>query len=469
MSLPGFMPTIGDAFGQTRGNHVLSPGLDFAFGFTGDSYIDKAKANNWLLMSDSVATPATTSLTEDIQLRATLEPFKNFKIDLTASRTQTKSKSIQYMYQGNPTTQTGSFTMTTISIGSAFESMGSANNGFHSATFEKFCNSLDGFRQRIEARYAGTVYPRGTTYAGQTFDAAKGGVSKYSADVMVPAFLAAYTSTGNNLDIFPSLTKMLPNWSLRYSGLGNLPWFRDNFRSVNITHAYKSIYAVGAYQSYSTFAALSNDGLMGFITDATTGDPVPNSMFNVSTVSINEALSPLLGLDVTFLNNMTAKLEYRQTRAVTLSMTSIQLNEALSKDWVFGWGWRIDDFRLFGLSGGRRATRSGRSASSSTSKNNGSATGSSTRGGTNHALNLRLDLSYRKQAAITRDIASVLSTASSGNTAFKLSFSAEYTVSKLLSMSFYLDRQTNTPLLSSSSYPTTTQDFGLSIKFSLTR
>ena len=44
-----------------------------------------------------------------------------------------------------------------------------------------------------------------------------------------------------------------------------------------------------------------------------------------------------------------------------------------------------------------------------------------------------------------------------------------YTVSRLLTMSFYYDRQTNTPLHSSSSYPTTTQDFGLSMKFSLTR
>ena len=55
------------------------------------------------------------------------------------------------------------------------------------------------------------------------------------------------------------------------------------------------------------------------------------------------------------------------------------------------------------------------------------------------------------------------SSANSGNTAFKLAFSADYTVSRLLTMSFYYDRQTNTPLLSSSSYPTTTQDFGLSI------
>ena len=89
--------------------------------------------------------------------------------------------------------------------------------------------------------------------------------------------------------------------------------------------------------------------------------------------------------------------------------------------------------------------------------------------GPNHDLNLRLDFSFRKQAAIVRDIATMTSSASSGNNALKLSFTADYTLSKMLTMSFYYDRQTNTPLLSSSSYPTTTQDFGLSIKFSLTR
>lgn len=99
---------------------------------------------------------------------------------------------------------------------------------------------------------------------------------------------------------------LLPNWTLRYSGLSSLPWLRDHFKSVNINHSYKSIYAVGAYQSYSTFESLMGDNL-GFITDATSGNPIPNSMFNVSTVSINESFSPLLGIDVTFLNNMTAK------------------------------------------------------------------------------------------------------------------------------------------------------------------
>ena len=464
MYLPGFMPEVGDMFGQ-RGGDIMAPGVGFAFGFAGDSYIDKAAERGWLLMADSVATPATTSLTEDFQLRMTLEPVKNLKIDLNASRTETKSKSIQYMYQGSPTTQSGTLTMTTISLGSAFEGMGDAKNGYHSKTFEKFCRSLDGFRDRVEAQYAGATYPAGTALAGKPFDPANGTVSKYSADVMVPAFLSAYTSMGGkSLSIFPTLARLLPNWTLRYSGLVHLPWFNDVFKSFNINHSYKSIYAVGSYSSYSTFQEYMNG--LGFISDATTGNPVPGSMFNVSTVSINEAFSPLLGIDMTFHNNLTCKLEYRKTRVLSLSMTSIQVNEAVSNDWVVGMSYKINNFKLFG-GGGRRRVRS---SNAGRQNNNSSSTSSTARGsGFNTDLNLRLDLSYRKQASICRDIATMTSSASSGNTAFKLSFSADYTLSRLLTMSFYYDRQTNTPLLSSSSYPTTTQDFGLSLKFSLTR
>ncbi len=465
MALPGFMPTVGDAFGQRRNGGALAPGLDFAFGFVGDSYIDRASDRGWLLMSDSVATPATTSKTEDLQIRATLEPVKGFKIDLNASRTQTTAKSIQYMYVGNPTTQSGTFTMTTLSLGSAFEGTGNANNGYHSPTFERFCASLEGFRQRVEARYAGAVYPEGSTLAGQTFDAANGGVNKYSADVMIPAFISSYTSMGGkSLDIFPSLSRLLPNWTVRYSGLSKLPWFRDVFKSVNINHAYKSIFAVGSYSTYSTYMEYMNG--LGFVNDATTGNPVPNSMFNVSTVSINEAFSPLLGIDVTLQNNMTVKLEYRTTRVLNLSMTSVQINEASSHDWVLGAGYTINNFNPFG----GRNHRAVKSKSKGKDKNQTTITNTNNRrNGTNNDLRLRLDLSYRRQAAISRDIATVTSTASSGNSAFKLSFSADYTLSRLLTMSFYYDRQTNTPLLSSSSYPTTTQDFGLSMKFSLTR
>ena len=464
LTLPGFTPSIGDAFGQKKVGS-MAPGLDFAFGLVDDDYIGKARENDWLLRNDSVATPATTSKTENLQLRMTLEPVKDLKIDLSAVRTQTTQKSIQYMYEGTPTTQSGSFQMSTISLSTAFEGMGDANSGYRSKTFEKFVNSLAGYRDRVEAQYAGTVYPAGSALGGGKFDASRTPVNQYSGDVMIPAFLNAYTSmSGNSLSLFPALSRLLPNWTVRYSGLGKLPWFRDHFKSVNINHSYKSIFAVGSYNSYSTYQEYMNG--LGFISDTSTGNPSPSSMFNISQVSINEAFSPLLGMDVTFNNNMTLKGEYRQTRVLNLSMTSVQLNEALSKDWVIGMGYRINNFSLF--EGGARKLKAKTGAGNKKDNRNATANSQQMRG-TNHDLNLRLDFSFRKQAAIVRDIASMTSSASSGNNALKLSFSADYTFSKLLTMSFYYDRQTNTPLLSSSSYPTTTQDFGLSIKFSLTR
>ena len=473
LTLPGFMNNVGDVFGQKNVSDAMSPGLDFAFGFIGDDYIEKARSRGWLLSSnEDYASPATTSRTEDLQIKFTLEPFKNLKIDMNMAHTHTRSKSIQYMYDGNPTTHSGTFSMTTISISSALAGMGNADNGFHSAAFEDFCGSLEGYRQRVQAQYENTIYPEGTTYAGTKFNADKTPVELYSADVMIPAFLNAYTGY-KSLKLFPTIARMLPNWTMKYSGLSNLPWFRDHFKSFNINHGYKSIYAVGAYSSYSTYKSFMGEGI-GFITSPTTGNPVPNSMFNISTVSINEAFSPLLGLDFTLPNNLTFKAEYRTTRVMTLSMTSVQLNETLSKDWVFGVGYKINDFRFIRSKAKMMAAknsknnRGDRDDDSKTSKSKKSTQNNKSTGFA-HDLNLRLDISWRKQAAITRDIATISSQATSGNNAFKLAFTADYSLSRLLTMSFYYDRQSNTPLLSSSSYPTVTQDFGLSMKFSLTR
>ena len=203
---------------------------------------------------------------------------------------------------------------------------------------------------------------------------------------MVPAFLSAYTSSGGGkLDIFPSLARMLPNWTIRYSGLGKLPFLRDIFKSVNITHAYRSIFAIGSYSSYSTFMEYMNG--LGFIENTTSGSPMPSSMYNVSTVSLNESFSPLLGVDVTLNNNLTAKLEYRSTRVLSLSMTSVQLNEATSHDWVLGAGYKLTNFNLFG-SGNHRKVKSSKKGGDDAKNQNNSKNGRNSNT-TGRDLNLR--------------------------------------------------------------------------------
>ena len=485
LALPGFMPNVGDMLGQRRQGGIMAPGVDFAFGFVGDSYIERAQKNHWLLNSDSVATPASTNGTEDLQIKATVEPIPDLKIDLNASRTMNNTKSIQYMYAGNPTTQTGSFNMTTISIKTAFQSRGNADNGYSSTCFTRFQEYLDVMQRRVEGQYVGTQYPEGVGHTG-TFDPTNGTVDKYSPDVMVPAFLAAYT--GRNaattpLDIFPAITRILPNWSLSYKGLSNLPWVRDHLKSVTLNHSYKSIYSVGSYNSYSSWVEYMHGSDLGYVLNTTTGTFTPSSMYDISTVSINEAFAPLVGLNVTLQNNMTLKAEYRKTRVLTLSMTSAQINEATSADFVLGWGYKIDDFKIGSLFGSRGSSARAASRSRSKSKagdkdsegqrRSGSSTSNqrSTSGRNTfaHALNLRFDFSIRNQDAITRNIQTNLSEATSGNKALKMSLAADYSMSRWVTLSLYYDLQRNEPLLSSSAYPTITQDFGFNLKLTLTR
>ncbi|MDO4738880.1 MAG: cell surface protein SprA [Bacteroidales bacterium] len=471
LTLPGFNTEVGDAFGQKSVNGMLSPGLGFAFGAVGDGFIEKAARNGWLMQNDSnITTPATTAAMEDLQLKATLEPFNDFKIDLNASRTVNKSRSVQFMYAGMPATQSGSYSMTVISIGSAFGKTGNINNNYHSKHFQKFLDNMPVIQKRLEQKYASMTYPQsaGEAWAGKPYDPANGGVELYSADVMVPAFLSAYcggNALSSPLDIFPALAKLMPNWSIKYSGLTKLsPWFAEHFKSFNINHVYKSVYSVGAYNSYSNFMEYMGD--WGFISDVTTGNPIPSSMYNVSTVSINESFSPLIGVDMTFNNGLTAKLEYKKTRTLNLSMTSVALTENFSNDIVIGTGYKIKDLNLFGA----KSIQDPNYKKSKNSKNDEtSRTTSRTRSSVSHDLNIRADFSYRMQNALNRNIQTAITTATSGATAYKIAISADYTFSRLLTLSGFLDWQKNVPLVSQSSYPTTTADFGVSMKFSLTR
>jgi len=475
LTLPGFSTEIGDAFGQKRVNGILSPGLDFALGAVGDGYIQKAANNGWLIQNDSnVTTPATSSAMEDLQVRVTLEPLRDFKIDLNASRTVNKARSIQFMYDGMPTTQSGSFNMTIISLKSAFASNGNIENNYRSKNFNKFIANIPIIQQRLEQRYTTATYPAAAgQYAGQTYDPNIASVNAYSSDVLIPAFLSAYCggdAAKYPLSIFPALTRMLPNWKITYSGLSKLPWFADHFKSFNLNHAYKSIYSVGSYNSYASYMEYIGD--MGFISDVTTGAPVPSSMYNVSTVSINESFSPLIGVDMTFHNGLTTKVEYKKTRVLSLSMTSVALTETYSNDFVIGLGYKVKDLNLFGAKNIQTPKSARKKKNSKNSKNQKNDQSSKTKqrvGGVSHDLNIRADFSYRMQNALNRNIQTLTTTATSGSTAYKLAVTADYTFSRLLTMSGYIDWQKNVPLVSTSSYPTITADFGISMKFSLTR
>jgi cell surface protein SprA len=444
MSLPGFMPNS-QLFGQNNSTGLLAPGLDFAFGLTGDDYLYKAMEKGWLLNSGDIAHTASSTATEDLQIKIGIEPFRDIRIDANASWSKTGANQIQYMYAGMPSSRGGSFTMSTISIGSAFEKH-SAGNNYRSRSFDRFINSLPTICDRIESQYQGARYPDGSTLAGQAYDKSNGGVDMYSSDVLIPAFLAAYTGRDARkatLDLFPGMLSMLPNWTFTYSGLSKLPFFKKHFKSFNLTHAYKSTYSVGSFNTFNSYMEYMNG--RGFIEDVTNGNPIPSTMFNISSVSINETFAPLCGVNMTFLNDISARLEYRKTRILTLSTTAVQVVETTSDDITAGAGYKINGLKLFGAQPGTGRNR------------------------VSNDLNMNLDFSLRNQNALCRNLRESTTQATSGNRALKISFSADYTYSRMLTLNFYYDFQSNFPLVSTNAYPTSTHDAGMTLKFTLTR
>lgn len=426
MMLPGFRPEIGDIFGQKNYTAGMAPGLGFAFGDVRRSYIDDVADKGWLIINESILSPAMISRATTLNVRTNLEPFAGLKIDLNANRVDTRTTDIKFMLNGMPETFGGNFTMTTISIGSAFQSIGNQKNGYASKVFEEFRNNRNIIASRIENDYANM----GLSDAGK--------VSRNSSDVLIPAFLAAYTgkkASKVGLSPFPSLSNLRPNWLITYDGLTRIPFIKDRFKSLVLSHQYRSSYNVGSYSSFLQWQDAGNG--MGFVNGA------PSSPYSISSVNITEGFSPLLGVDATHLSNITARAQYNKMRSLNLNISSFQLVEALTNEIVVGLGYKLTEFnKVLNMKKTENFSND---------------------------LTIRLDYSYRRMQSLIRKIDDGLTQPTSGNVAKTLTLSADYGLSRSLTLRAFYDLQINEPLISSASFPTSNSNYGITVRFSLTQ
>jgi cell surface protein SprA len=451
--LPGFLPNAAIFGQQSYGDGVYAPGIDFAFGLHNDQTIDNAIDNNWLYMSDSIISPATTAITSDFDLKANLEPIPGLKIDLNAKRYMASNTTIQYMFDGMPTTFNGSYNITQIALLTAFKPIATAENNYASETFDNFKTNRQYFADKLNAKYTGTKYPstgflNESPLAGTDFNPTNGAFNKNSAEVLIPAFLSAYTGRNpakTETSPFLSLLNILPNWRMSYDGLSRILWVKDNFKSVSITHAYTCRYSIGSYTSYSTWVALGDeDGGLGYIRDVQSNTPIPSSPYEISSVSMNEQFTPLIGINVALKNSMTGKLEYKKQRSLALNLSSTQLIDAMTDEFVIGFGYVVKDFDVI---------LKLKNNSQSRLKND---------------LKINADLSYKDIKSLLRKIDQDLTQASSGNKLLTLKIMADYVFSSKVNIQVFYDRQVSTPLISST-FPVSSTNFGVSFKFMLTR
>ncbi len=451
LSIPLFRPNVGDVFGQNKVDGIMSPGLDFAFGFTGEDYIYKALDRGWLITDDGQTSPAVWSQAKELNIECNLEPIKGLKIQLTFNRTANNSKSIQFMYDGLPTTLSGSYTKTHCAIKTALKGS-SAKDGYNSDAFNTMLENIPIIAQRIENQYANTTYPNsgfisGTSHAGAPFDPAVGTVSSTSSDVLIPAFVAAYTGINPNkvwMNPFPSFSEVLPNWRVTYDGLINLGNMRNIFKTFTLSHAYQCTYQVGSYSSFLNWVSADGSGTLGFTLDELTGQPIPSSPYNISSVVISERFAPLIGVSATMNNNIQFNVEYRDQRTLTLNTSAGQVVEATTKGLTIGAGYTIVGFNtILKIKGSQQ--------------------------GVSNDLSLNCDFSLQNTQSLIRRIEENYTQPTSGTRTLGINFTAQYQLSKALSIQAYFTHQANTPIVTTSSYPTTNTSYGLTFNLSLAR
>ena len=451
LNLPLFRPEIGNVFGQTTSQGPMSPGLDFAFGFTDESYIEKALSRGWLITDDGQTSPAIWARTQELNMEVNLELFKGFKVQLTFNRTDNRNSQIQFMYDGMPTSLSGSYTRTHCALLTALKGS-KASDGYRSAAFDKFLENIPEIRRRVEAQYIGTHYPTGgfmadNIAAGQPFNPETGTVSETSSDVLIPAFLAAYTgrsASTESLDPFPSFSAVLPNWRITYDGFINLGNMRNIFKTFTVNHAYQCTYSVGSYSSYLNWQSVDGNANLGYTLDELTGEPIPSSPYNISSVAITERFAPLFGINATLKNDLQFNAEYRDQRTLTLNTSAGQLVEATQRAIRIGAGYKIIGFNTF-------------------LKMKGSQQGIS------NDLTLNAECTFQRNQALIRRIEDNYTQPTNGSNTIGINFTASYILSKRLTVSAFFDHQVNSPIVTTSSYPTTNSSYGISLNLSLAR
>ena len=455
--LPGFMPEP-KLFGSGKyspdktmysdiAEQTTAPGIPFLLGWQDKDFARKAAEKGWITRDTTLNSPFVMTHSETFTFRANVEPFPDLRIDINANRTYSEKSTEYYNYDSssgkfNPSNKSvsGNFTMSVNTFRTAFSKMG--NEGVPAS---KAFQNLKSYRMTIAERLAG----RRIENAAEGYNpAARDDVTKFpvgysptSSQVLIPAFIAAYTGQSPDkvsLDPFPSIRYMRPNWRITYEGVvSKSELLKKYFKTLSLSHSYRSSYNVGSFLSNLDYnESIYNDGF-SYVKN-TLGDFIgPN---DISAVSISEQFSPLIGLDMTWINDFETRVELKSSRNLALSLANNQLTEVLSDEMVFGVGYRFTKMDLI------IKTRKSQKAYS-------------------NDLNLRADLSFRKNKTVLRKIAEDEEQLTAGTNNITLKTTADYMLSDRFQLRLYYDKVLNHPLVGS--FNTSSSSFGVSFRFTL--
>lgn len=424
--LPGYTNNVGFA-------GTLKPTAGFVFGGQRDIR-EIAARKGWITLFQDFNEQYTRNLTEQFDFQAGLKLLPGLTIDLLANRmymdTYTENFRVDpetLQYQSLTPNLFGNFSMTTNLIRTAFETSTAEN----SPTFQEFRENRLVVAQRL-ASQAG-IDPNNPDNLDE--DGFPIGFGKTNQAVLLPAFLAAYTGQdASSVKLGAFRDTPIPNWNMKYTGLMRIKWFQDNFNRFSIEHGYLSNYTINQFQNnlefdrVDPFGEFNKDQNGNFINRLLIGN-----------INLSEQFSPLVKVDFEMKNSVSILAEIKRDRVLSLSFNNNLLTEMQGDEYRLGLGYRIRDLRIVTkFEGNRRILSSD--------------------------LNLKADISFRRNETIIRSLDVLNNRTTSGQDIWTINFTADYALTRNLTAAFFYDHTFSENAISTI-FPQTTIRTGIRLTY----
>ena len=446
--LPGFKPDP-YLFGMRNDestDNMLAPTIPFLLGWQNSDFALQAAENNWITTDTTITKQYMLQNSETWNFNLQVEPIANIKIDITGSHRNSKNTNSEIYYNNNADMfelihgiESGNFDMTILTLGTLFKDKIGGDEK-HSVVFEEFNNNRQIILDRLNAERGWNDQTGYTKYGG---DMRKDTLLR-STSVIIPAFLAAYTGADAHkipLTARPGLSSIRPNWRINYNGNPeSIEWMKDIIHSLNFNHSYKSTYSIGKFETNLAYQPDENG--LSWTRDELYGSFIPE--LSITSVNIQEAFSPLINVDVGFVNDFSARFEISKTRNLNFDFTANKLNEMNKNEYSVGLGYRFTGMDMIIKT---------RKKSEEVSND----------------MNLRLDITGSNYKNVLRklDDPQLEGELNGGAKIFSIDFQADYMVSDKLNVKLYYQYNINSPHNTMNGNARSNTKFGLSFNFSI--
>jgi cell surface protein SprA len=443
-ALPNFKPTA--QYGGMDFRNNQAPGFLFTTGLNDANIRQRAAQNDWLAKVPSQTSPYTETYSNNLTYRSSIEPHGSLRIELNGNLTKSRNLSEYMLYDpikqrfdfGISPSETGNFNISTFSF---FKSFTDKSTGAESTLFTEFLTRRPEYARDLASKNSRSLGVLKDSKGREFVD----GYSINQQDVIIGAFYETYTGRKiRNYDTknqFPAIP--MPNWTISWDGLGKIKPLQKTFRSITVRHGYRSTYNIGGFSNNLLYEDRGGEQVSrvpnsSLVINGVTNTDIFAPYYTINAITITEGFAPLLKFDFQFVKTgWQANAEIKRDKTTTLNITGPSIIETKGREYIVGLGYRYPRLKL------KKVKVFGKPLESD--------------------LNVKVDVSYRRNISVIRQIVSETSTPTGGSNILSLRSSADYSITQNITIRLFYDLIRNKPQ-TTASFPTSNGTGGFSLR-----